>query len=694
MREVVRREREPEDLDSRTETISPATIQAALKSYICGLPSPFRRSLFIVLSLVFLADALISLAAVHAGFSFFSTHAAGFAGSLVVMLLMRHRLSTNELHPNSLIDTRFGLALFLIWLIRIGTFSFLQTSTPLSSWPLLPMLASALVSAASIAYIAFSRAGSGRSAAAPDYRLVLLGVIAVSLLLRFLFAGSFELLKEEAYYWAYAQHLDIGYLDHPPMVAVLIKITTLLYGDSELAIRAGALFCWIVAVIFGYRYGADISNQNTALQSALIMAVVPGFFMFGLFMTPDAPLIAFWSGSLFYLRRALVDLDRKSWIGAGICLGLGLASKYTIALLGPAVLVFLLIDKASRHLLLRPYPYGAALLALLVFSPVIIWNMQHEWASFLFQTQNRLEASSEFSTHELLLFILILLSPVGFAAALFFFFGRKKFLNSGHIDQRNYRFAAILTILPLLIFFYFSLSKEIKFNWTCPVWLAALPFMAMTLSRVPTFLSASAQQRFLASWKITVVVLFLAYGGLFQFFAVSIPGIAYRGGGPLWGWESYARQLDQLVESIEEQTGRRPVVVGMDQYKTASGLAYYRTISRKQAGASEQTDPRAETLSRNIAGDRSAVMYEYWFSPAPYEGRPMILVSPSRSNLNELWISRNIDYFTDIYQLETSRHGEPASPLFYRLANVSENDLKDTSLPSRTSSNSSDISRP
>jgi len=673
--------RRPENPARGAGKISPVTIQAALKNYFDGLPSPFRRSMFIVFFAGFVADALFSLVCMKGGFSLFVTHAAGFGGSLSVMLLVVRRLRiNNDRQPAGLLDLRLGLSLVLIWLIRIGIFSFLETSTPLSSWPFLPMLASVLASVAAISYIAVIKADSNLSIAAPDYRLTLLAVITISLISRFLFAGSFELLKEEAYYWAYAQHFDIGYLDHPPMVAVLIKLFTLLLGDSELAVRFGAMFCWVIAVVYAYRYCADVCDQETALQSAFIMAVVPGFFMFGLFMTPDAPLIACWSGSLFYLRRALVDLDRRSWIGAGIFLGLGLTSKYSIALLGPAVLAFLVIDRQARHLLIRPFPYGAALLALLVFSPVIVWNMQHEWASFLFQTQNRLEASSEFSSHELLLFILILLSPVGFTAALFFFISRRKFIENGTIDNRNYRFAAIMTLVPLLIFFYFSLSKEIKFNWTCPLWLAALPFMAMTLSRGKSFLSARAQYRFLTSWRVTAVVLFLGYAGLFQLFAVSIPGIPYRGGGPLWGWESYARQLDRLVVSIEEKTGRRPVVIGMDQYKTASGLAFYRTISQDQAPGSDAVSPLAETLSRNIATERSAVMFEYWSSPSQYDGWPMILVSPSRAKLNELWITRNIENFTDIYRIETNRYGEPASPLFYRLANLAIEDLTDISL--------------
>lgn len=647
------------------------------------LPKGAGRCFFIASAAGFLADTLLYHLCAGLGADRFFAHALAFAGNISALLLVSRRLGpANEQHRGGYRVAWLLPALLLIWLLRIGAFAWLE-AVSLTAYPAaslnLPALAAALVSAAAGSYIFNSYLLTGESGRAdPDSRfgLKLIAVVLISLVLRFLFAGSFELLKEEAYYWAYAQHLDIGYLDHPPMVAVFIKLGTLLLGNSELAVRLGAILCWIVAVYFVYRYAAEMKSRENGLQAAAIMSVVPGFFMFGLFMTPDSPLIACWAATIFFLRRALVDLNHRSWFGVGLFLGLGLFSKYTIALLGPAILTFMIIDRKSRQLLIRPYPYGAALLALLVFSPVILWNIEHDWASFLFQTQNRLEASSEFSTHEMLLFILILLGPVGFGAALAFLFGRRKWIGIDGFSQRNYLFAFTLTAVPLLIFLYFSLSKEVKFNWTAPVWLAALPFMAMTLSRSATVLSAPMQHRFARAWEITILVLFLAYGALFHFFAIGIPGLPYRGGGPLWGWQTYARQVDQLADSIGQQTGRRPLVVGMDQYKTASGLAFYRTISRAQSPGPEAASALEETASRNIAGERSAVMYEYWFSPSPYEGRPMVLVSPSRSDLNELWITRNIDYFSDISQLETERYGRPAAPLYYRLANVSIPDIE------------------
>jgi hypothetical protein len=116
------------------------------------------------------------------------------------------------------------------------------------------------------------------------------------------------------------------------------------------------------------------------------------------------------------------------------------------------------------------------------------------------------------------------------------------------------------------------------------------------------------------------------------------------------------------------------VVVGMDQYKTASGLAFYRTLDYEETVASSKIDPLRDTVGRNILGNRSAVMYDYWFSPDDYKDIPLIMVSPSRSDLNDLWIKKELGSISDIKVFETTRNGVNTGPLLYRLANVGGQD--------------------
>ena len=91
--------------------------------------------------------------------------------------------------------------------------------------------------------------GSPAEGGARTYALAI-GLIAYAFMLRLVYSGSVELLPEEAYYWNYSRHLDIGYLDHPPMVAWLIRLGTAAFGQSQFGVRIGALCCAAVASVF------------------------------------------------------------------------------------------------------------------------------------------------------------------------------------------------------------------------------------------------------------------------------------------------------------------------------------------------------------------------------------------------------------------------------------------------------------
>jgi 4-amino-4-deoxy-L-arabinose transferase-like glycosyltransferase len=94
---------------------------------------------------------------------------------------------------------------------------------------------------------------TGMSPAVCDGGSLRWGILVYVLALRFVFLGSLNLFPEEAYYWNYAQHLDIGYLDHPPMVAWVIWIATSLAGNTEFAVRIGAFLSWFVALWFCFQ---------------------------------------------------------------------------------------------------------------------------------------------------------------------------------------------------------------------------------------------------------------------------------------------------------------------------------------------------------------------------------------------------------------------------------------------------------
>ncbi len=96
------------------------------------------------------------------------------------------------------------------------------------------------------------------------WRVAAIGVVAYVLVLRLLFLGLADLLPEEAYYWNYAQHLDIAYLDHPPMVAWLIWAGTSVFGDNELGVRIGAYLGWFATAYFSFRLANNLFGKSAA----------------------------------------------------------------------------------------------------------------------------------------------------------------------------------------------------------------------------------------------------------------------------------------------------------------------------------------------------------------------------------------------------------------------------------------------
>ncbi|MFM1848042.1 MAG: hypothetical protein RL417_1516, partial [Pseudomonadota bacterium] len=326
--------------------------------------------------------------------------------------------------------------------------------------------------------------------------------IAIFVLIRIIFLGAPDLLVEEAYYWQYAAHLSPGYLDHPPAVAVLIHPGTALLGHNEFGVRIGALLCWFMGAYFLFKLSATIFDRQAALGALALFAALPFFFGSTLMMTPDAPLVACWLGALYFLYRALVVGNGSAWWGVGLFMGLGMLSKYTIALLGLATAVFMLVDPAARKQFLSPRPYLAAIVAVLVFSPVIYWNYTNEWASFTFQGSRRLEEKSEFYLHMLLIDMLVILTPIGVWAVWRGFKGAP----FPFIDARAKWFLRVMTFVPVLVFLFFSLTHETRVNWTGPPLLGVLPVLGYSFAH-----GAAVPRGITRGWRITLPVLALLY---------------------------------------------------------------------------------------------------------------------------------------------------------------------------------------
>ncbi len=501
-----------------------------------------------------------------------------------------------------------------------------------------------------------------------------LAIVIYAVLLRLLYLGVPELLFEEAYYWNYAKHLDIGYLDHPLMVAWIIRLFIALMGNIEFAVRAGAFLCWLVTAWFSYRLTRDFLGQAAAHRALTIVAALPVYFFFGLFMSPDAPLAACWAAAIYFMHQIVVREDPRAWLWLGVAIGLGMISKYTIVLLGAAIVLYVLVDRPSRKWLTRPEPYVAALIALALFSPVIIWNWQHEWASLAFQSQDRLASKYTFSLPRFTGNVIAQLTPTGILSVIALVAYRRQ-LTAGFAAPvaspvaslgRSHSLLTWLTLFPVAVFAAVSVFRVSKLNWTGPCWLGLVPYMALLVtpgpeSGVPRLLTWCRR-----AWPPTIVACLLFYGAAVHWLGPGLPGVSYPRNTHLIGWRNFGRDIEVLVQQVTRETGREMLVVGMDRNRIASGLAFYRTQTIDAAGEKTRYDPAFQTASEHLFGG-VGLMYALWFPVGEQDGKTMLLVGEDVSSLSSERVLSRAKTAGDIGEIGVWKNGKPAGRYHYRL---------------------------
>jgi dolichol-phosphate mannosyltransferase len=627
-----------------------------------------------------LLDAGLFCALIGYGLPLRSSHIASFAVATAsnYLLRVRPRVVAEKRTWDWRLHCRLLAVSFMALFLRGGVLGLLSLDW---GWPaqvsiLFAVLAGLAVTAPGYAEVLSPAEGGARA------RALAIGFIAYAFALRLVYLGSVELLPEETYYWNYSRHLDIGYLDHPPMVAWLIRIGTAAFGQSQFGVRAGALCCGVITSIFTYRLTRNLFDEATALAAVVLAQVLPFFFLSGLLMTPDAPLTAAWAASLYYLERALVAGRSSAWWRVGFSLGIGAISKYSIGLLVPVTLAFTLWDRNSRHWWRRWEPYVAALLAFAVFSPVIIWNAQHDWASFAFQTSRRLAEAPRFALHKLVASALILITPTGVLAVAAALMGGSAAGDAGNSPggdpgataggspganagggngdaARRRLFINMAILVPLAVFALFSLRHEVKLDWTGALWIAALPVMAAGMISSGAALSGlRAWVR--SAWAPTLVTMLLIYGAGLHYLVLGLPGLGYNKHIELIpvGWREFSRQITETTAAIRRETGSDPLIVGMDRYAIASELAFY---------GAERTESAVETSSAHLF-EGMGLMYERWTPPELQEGRNLLLVAWDPGELRGKEIESHAERLGPVEDDVLRQDGQIVRHYYHRLA--------------------------
>jgi 4-amino-4-deoxy-L-arabinose transferase-like glycosyltransferase len=215
-------------------------------------------------------------------------------------------------------------------------------------------------------------------------------IIGITAILRVAFALSLGLGVDESYTVATGRLPQLSYFDHPPLAWWLAWGGARLFGEeTALAVRLPFIAAFALTTWFMFAVTKRLFGEKAGLWAALTLNCAPALaWTSGTWLLPDGPLNLGLMASCYCLVAALFGAAAAAplwWLAAGACAGIAMMSKLHGLFLPAGVFLFLATSKRYRHWLLSPWPYAAAIVALLVFAPAIVWNAGHEWMSFTFQ---------------------------------------------------------------------------------------------------------------------------------------------------------------------------------------------------------------------------------------------------------------------------------------------------------------------
>ncbi len=379
-------------------------------------------------------------------------------------------------------------------------------------------------------------------------------------LVRLAVAALVPLAPDETYYWVWSQALAAGYVDHPPMVALWIRIGTALAGDEAFGIRVlGPL-----SAAFGSLMLADAADRMLPRRGAMAAWLLNATLLFGVgsvIMTPDTPLLFFWTAALWAAVRGWRTDRAGWWLLTGLFAGLALMSKYTAVFLWLGLFLWVLWVPSLRRRLRRPEPWAGAAIGIGVFLPVVWWNAAHGWASFLRQggrvgdwrPVRAIGFLGELAGSQagLVTPLVFLLCVVGVAAAT---------RTAWRTREAAPTLLAALTAPAALVFLQHALGDRVQGNWPAIIYPAAC--IAAAGLTAPRWV-ALQRPALVLGLAVTALVYLQAATGILPL-PPRLDPIALQ----LRGWQSLASE----VEAARLQTGATFVVA--DQYALASELAH------------------------------------------------------------------------------------------------------------------------
>lgn len=403
---------------------------------------------------------------------------------------------------------------------------------------------------------------------------------------------------DELYYWCWSKEPQLSYFDHPPLVAYLIRGSTAVFGDSLAAVRLPACVASVAVLA--------VVGRLTRPRGFALLALLTPLFTFGaVLVTPDTPLLLFWSLYLLWLvaaHRRLSDSGRiplTVWLVGGLLLGGGLLGKYTAALLVPTGgFSFLLLGWANVRRWAAGY-VAHLLVAAAAFAPVLVYNAERGFAPLLYQWGHATEAKAsgvktfgEFAGTQV-----VLAGTLPFVLLPWVVWRWKALAADGRL-----RACACLYALPLALFTLKSFTGPLEGNWALAAYVGFWPVAADWWTRWTT---AGGWRRW-AAW-IGTALAFLP-----PLLVVGAVGLHLVWPLPAWSPKTdritrqheRGRLADRVAEHLAGTADRRPLFT--PEYQWVALLRYHGIDAQHEP---EVTRPSHFTQSGRRLSDHSEVLY-------------------------------------------------------------------------------------
>jgi hypothetical protein len=446
----------------------------------------------------------------------------------------------------------------------------------------------------------------------------------VKLLIHFVANGRYGCFRDELYYLACAEHLDWGYVDQPPLVALIVWLSRALLGDSLFAIRFFPAVAGAVKVVLAGLMARELGGGRFAqVLAALAVLIAPVYLGTDNFLSMNAFEPVFWMGCAYVLIRTIKTGNQRLWLWFGLLAGLGLENKHSTAFFGFGVFVGLLLT-AQRRFFRQKWIWLGGLVALAIFLPNLVWQVRHDWATL--ELLNNVKNSTKNVTLSPVQFFaqqILMMHPLNFLIWLvglgFYFFAR---------TGKAFR---VLGWTYLVMFIAFVALKG-KVYYLAPAYPMLLAAGALV---VENWIQRSGQ-----TWLKAAVVSLLILGG-----AATAPY-----GLPVLPVETFLRYQNAMgLKSPRTETSHTAELpqlyadqFGWEEMTVAVARVYHSLSPEEQAKTAIFGNNYGEAGAIDFFGTKyglpkaiSAHQNYFFWGPREYTGEIVIVLGGARRNLEQ-----------------------------------------------------------